>query len=859
MTILNSEIGRSNDLNRCPISKTHKRLVEAHLLWHQALGQYHEPINFHANLNALIQALRNITFVLQSDKRTFKSFDEWYGPWQEKMKADPLLRWLIGARNTVVKKGELETSSTARVKLVTWRDHLLIESELPPEMPGELLLRNIQLLELIKNIQIPPGDIKNAAVTIERCWSAPGLEGREILDALAQAYGFLSDLVFDAHVCLAETSCISSSQGGHTDFRSVQHRTGTLPCMVLGVEERTQTFKLSSSERLEPVITRRPVTAAEVAQSAERYELGKDSQIATWQEADPVLLAERIMFRAKRILRKDRYHDRIMFIRDGHGVWHRVAMDAKNRTEKHLLMREVARFIESVGGDAIIDVGEAWMLLESESAQVVDPDRLQEAPGRKEVLYVLVATRDGLIRTYNTPFTRGPFGGIKLGETVQDEQLQNYYLAPVLEVWFRQGTIKNAVGTRIRRIWDPDPLDICYCGGPKCFGECCKRLLDSEAVRKSIQSDFDSSMEIRDFVRAERLARAALAQYVIWVRQHTAPTMHVARDLHQQIVEIDVGAVDAHIRQMARALVANQHSDSFLPQLRHVIRIIGVPELSIRVTALVAQWLFDMGDMTAASQELEVLGDLENVSDTLALVLAAKLFDWPPHKKTAYFTRAASGAYNQGEKFFAELAAIEHLVACGDRVRALQKIDLIIGESAGLTLFREQLADALILRWKITQDEDDFQTAKNQLELFTDPVYQQELAIMLLDHGDFDHVQNVLSESLAAGDPLAQLVMLDGYLRGGQNDAAHQMLLRIPADDLPNRLRLAYAVAYSHVALSKDDPEMKAIAAAKLRELSLSGTHMSREINNLLAALENQSIQPRRADIMSRLRDLLIR
>jgi hypothetical protein len=110
--------------NSCPIPKTHRRLVEAHLLWHQTLDNYHNVESFRANLNATIQALRNITFVLQSEKNIIPQFDTWYSQWQSRLKADPTSKWLIDARNTVVKQGELESHSTAEVRLVTWRDQV---------------------------------------------------------------------------------------------------------------------------------------------------------------------------------------------------------------------------------------------------------------------------------------------------------------------------------------------------------------------------------------------------------------------------------------------------------------------------------------------------------------------------------------------------------------------------------------------------------------------------------------------------------------------------------------------------------------------------------------------------------------
>ncbi len=139
----------SIDYGRCPIPKTHRRLVEAHVLWHQSLEQYHQPESFQANLNATIQALRNVTFILQNEKHTFSQFEDWYKRWQDRMKAHPILRWLKEARNTVAKQGDLETSSTAVVKLVTWKDDVLVESSVPPDTPPSLILRNIPLLELV--------------------------------------------------------------------------------------------------------------------------------------------------------------------------------------------------------------------------------------------------------------------------------------------------------------------------------------------------------------------------------------------------------------------------------------------------------------------------------------------------------------------------------------------------------------------------------------------------------------------------------------------------------------------------------------------------------------------------------------
>lgn len=840
------------DYNRCPLPKTHRRLVEAHLLWHQTLAQYQQPGLFQANLNATIQALRNITFVLQSEKHSFNQFEEWYGPWKERMKADPVLMWLKDARNSVVKEGDLETTSTAMVRLVTWRDDVLMESSIPPEVPSSLIIRNLPLLEIISKTPLPPNELKGAAIAIERRWTAPGLNGREILDALAQAYGLLSDVVLDAHITLGKTDCVLPRET-HVHFRSVYHRSSTLPCMALGIEHRIHRFDLATGQELQTIFTDSPRGDPEIA--AKRYGLGQSDQMPIWKTVDPLLVAEWVLNTAKRILRKDRALIRILFIRDGGGSWHPIILDASNRTEKNLLMRLVARFIESVGGDAIIDVSEIWMLQMRDTPSNTFINDIQYAPDREEALSVLVATRDGFLRGYVTPFTRGPFGGIKLGDTTQLEKDYPYYLKPVIDVWRMQGTKYSPNGKRIRRVWEPDPLDTCFCGGPRRFGECCKRLLDTLDQRADINQEIDKAITARDFARFEELTRAELAQYVIWVRQHTSPTRHVAPELHRMWVEVDMPALSVHIRKLADALETNGHSDSFLPQLRHISRVIGVPELSIRITSLAVQWLFEIGDYSGALKEMKTLGDLERLNDTLALVLATKLLDLPIHKQGQFLTRAVSGALWEDERWLAELELARHLSDCGKQGEAIRKIDSVIAELIETSGRRSLRVDAISLRWYITKEEQDFQAAKTALGVPPDPEQQQHLAAVLMDHGDYQEAERILSDALIADDPVAKLLIIDARLRANRTELARELLLSITPDRVTARLQHPYAVAYTLVALASGGDGLKKIAAAKLRQLPTIGTRMELHVNDFLKALEGDENTERKSP-MARFRGL---
>jgi len=180
--------GSQDDLPGCPIPLTHRRLRQAHLLWHQTLDCYHDAERFRANLNATLEAIRSVTWMLQKEKHTFTDFDAWYGSWQQLLKDDPAAKWLKDARTEVVHKGDLESYSYAEVRLVSYRNELVSTVEIPIETSPQLILSNPSLLEALASAQKTPIDLSDASFEIERRWSTKELDGREILSALASVY-----------------------------------------------------------------------------------------------------------------------------------------------------------------------------------------------------------------------------------------------------------------------------------------------------------------------------------------------------------------------------------------------------------------------------------------------------------------------------------------------------------------------------------------------------------------------------------------------------------------------------------------------------------------------------------------------
>lgn len=59
----------------------------------------------------LITYGRSVTLAIQTMKNTDPAFAEWWRPYQERMKADPLMKWFNDRRVEIVHEGELKTGN----------------------------------------------------------------------------------------------------------------------------------------------------------------------------------------------------------------------------------------------------------------------------------------------------------------------------------------------------------------------------------------------------------------------------------------------------------------------------------------------------------------------------------------------------------------------------------------------------------------------------------------------------------------------------------------------------------------------------------------------------------------------------
>ncbi len=382
----------------------------------EAADNYGIPDNFMRSVNACLQALRSVTFVLQKNKPAIEGFDEWYGSWQAKMKTDPVMKWLVQARNTVVKEGDLEAHSSLRVSVVAgYFKPPVKDFDIPPCLPTEIAVRKIEFKGITEDLR------QNGFVRVERRWVANDLDNKEILTAILHGAGVLSRLLEEA----------DSLVGGRSS--GLQGRLRQLSLLV--DRSRTQWFTLDTFAEVSPVSTSQELPSARRIEALEaHYGEGALQEFRKSGEENLEEKAGRFFNTAKHMLCTDGYHNSIVILSSqrGEGAVHQL--NPADQKEKYVLWRRMAEEVAHEGYDEIIAISEAWFA-------PVDPQgpstRAADSPDRQEGLSLVAATADGEEISLSCEFERTP-SGIICGETRKLYGRHANFLAPIREAWTKQ-------------------------------------------------------------------------------------------------------------------------------------------------------------------------------------------------------------------------------------------------------------------------------------------------------------------------------------------------------------------------------------------------------------------------------------
>jgi hypothetical protein len=424
----------------CPTPTAHKRLDEGHRWWHGCLANYDDPPAFRANLNACLQALRNVSWVLQKEHDLVPGFESWYPTWQETMKNDSTMRWLVKSRNRVVKSADLDLLSTATMRIVfAYSD---VADVVAGSLPGghQEVKKTIPLEarppEYFKYVSdIPPGLRKQASLLIERRWVDKALPDWELLDALAHCYGVLSQMLDDAHKRVGGECLVAAASPDRPRLLDkIPAHEGRLPCMVTTLEARTSQYDLSSGALLGRASRAVSVDGVPpLSKLKRRYKLDEFVDVSSVNETIAELV-DPLLSQAKKFLQKDKNHIFVVFLFKGLKCIGIDSVEFRDRSAKFAFSRELAARAAKEGITGLVTIGEVW-----QSKVVLDQDGVvvppEEVPDRREALEVYAEDDSGQYVSKLAFFHRR-FGRVIFDEDSENrESMENNFMAPIREVW----------------------------------------------------------------------------------------------------------------------------------------------------------------------------------------------------------------------------------------------------------------------------------------------------------------------------------------------------------------------------------------------------------------------------------------
>lgn len=377
-------------------------------------------------IQTAIQTARTVSFILQSNKALIPQFDEWYAKWQDEFRGNPLMRWMVEARNHIEKQGDLEAHSFVRAEIIA--SHL---NEGPSiEVPAKLFDAPLKLVKDIPDNALGRHIKKHGIVRIQRRWVENSLPEYELLEAVALTYGNLHRLLDDAHrqigLPVPESRDIETG-----DLYDSETMSGRMPCMIGHGDRRTLDVWLATGIPVEFERVSQAVSREEAEYSNERYGLNPKEIFGVTDTPEGILAG--LFATARVMMAKDGYHVTIMFMFKGKRMLQMLELRPEEHGQKYLMMRDLAHDLVRKGADTAILIGEIW----SSTYSQADPYRRpSDAPDREEALSATLVSKQGdpvqlfarIVRT---------LGGTTLDATERYGGGAQFMFAPFYEAWGR--------------------------------------------------------------------------------------------------------------------------------------------------------------------------------------------------------------------------------------------------------------------------------------------------------------------------------------------------------------------------------------------------------------------------------------
>lgn len=412
----------------CPLSAVDRRLDDVHRHWHDAERSYFHPERFRIAIQTAIQTLRTVTFIVQSNKRLFPNFDTWYDAWQKKLRADPLMRWMVDARNKIEKQGDLEAHSRIRAEIVA----SYFENGPNIDVDAELFQDTADLIGAIKNDQLKKHVLKDGILRVQRRWVENTLPEYDLLEAVGIAYGRIAELVEDAHRELG-LSLPKTMDGDADRTLGKESRGGRLPCMIGHGDVRSLDIWIATGQPFQIEQKKMTFDRKDLEAAVTGYKIDSKQKLSS-VSTGPEGTLHTIFGVATKMFEKDGYHETIAFFLSGERVANLTQLKLEEHGEKYLVMRTIANEVIKIGADGVILIGEVWRTTYDPKAPF---RRAADAPDRREYLSATLITKTGVPVRLIAPIVRkGKTSSIGKVEVWRDQA--EMIFIPIYAVWGKE-------------------------------------------------------------------------------------------------------------------------------------------------------------------------------------------------------------------------------------------------------------------------------------------------------------------------------------------------------------------------------------------------------------------------------------
>ncbi|MCX4415353.1 hypothetical protein OOK43_18970 [[Kitasatospora] papulosa] len=364
-----------------------------------------------------------MTSLLLKHKANLLDFEQWFTSFSHNDAKGDVMRWAKKSRNRIVHESDLELDSSCRVIWIgDWYRRSERVATFPPRM---------SISELIDAVRSSGGVPPYGVVTVKRRWVDKALPSWELLDATAEAYMKLNNLLRIGHAAAGVEACHLESGDLECVTSELPEVSGHLLCMHEAQSELSGHFSVTDGCILEVVseeVEIDPVRGADGVRA-----LG----LPEFPRGDAVDCVDGFMVIARKVMSRDGFHATFAMCFKGDAVVHIQPMSFDDQRTKMLTFERLANLVESLRADGVLIIGEMWTseqtVKEKELGTVLLParDRLD----REEALAVYAITRDGKHADLTSPVERTPEGEVVCGEPFSFGSVISNTLIPIQRKW----------------------------------------------------------------------------------------------------------------------------------------------------------------------------------------------------------------------------------------------------------------------------------------------------------------------------------------------------------------------------------------------------------------------------------------